>query len=30
LAADAEQLADEYLGFREGDIVPELNHHGST
>ena len=30
LAADAEHLADEYLGFREGDILPGLNHHGST
>jgi len=30
LAADAKQLADEYLGFREGDILPGLNHHGST
>jgi len=30
LAADAEHLADEYLGFREGDILPGLNHYGST
>jgi hypothetical protein len=30
LAADAEHLADEYLGFRKGDILPGLNHHGST
>ena len=30
LAADAEHLADAHLGFREGDILPGLNHYGST